>query len=348
LQAKLKAHYWAPDGQTRFEEEVGVEFRELTDGEAPLAVESADAMTRWFNGRHFRRYTLNSGIAGQPQGERDADVIVDYLQTYPRPYARGYMQEGLPTDRQPSHGTLLNGYLDIDAKTSDRKFSEKRYPLWVDDPKRQIAIAGAQRFADDCIVVDKQFWVACAEPKLFLDERRVFVDTRHRIAPLVKQDRNKIVEFNMNDVPLDGQLLYCTFGLTEVDELRELASMIGFKSEIPDFTIHLPSSLLWDRRDAHLLDAGRLLLAQWEGRIEDIPPEVGHALFKVSACLWNRSNEQVNRDELWDALMEAVSAHRKNRIGAKVYERVCDEWSNRPIFMEMGKSLAHIGRERPA
>jgi hypothetical protein len=336
VKAKLKVHYYVSDGQTRFEEPVEVDLRELTDDEAPLAIESADATTRWFEGRHFRRYTLNTSVQGEPHGERRAEVIVAYLQDHARPYARGYMREGLPDDVGPVEGTLLGGYYDTNPMSADRKFSEKRHPTWIADPKRSAAVEGARRFANDCIVVDGQFWVACAEPKLVLDRRRVFVDTRHRGAILTKSEKNQFRETNMNDVSLNYSLVYMTFGLLEADDLRSLAAEWRMATEIPDVTIHLPGSLSWDRRDTHLIYVGQLLLAQWEGRLEVIPPDIGQALFKIHGCFWGKAIEQVDRDDLYDALVQAVGAHEKHGVDVRVVARACDDWNNRPVTMELG------------
>jgi hypothetical protein len=340
VKAKLKVHYYVSDGQTRFQEPVEVDFRELTADEAPLAVESADATTRWFEGRHFRRYTLNTSVQGEPHGERRAEAIVAYLQDHERPYARGYMREGLPDEVQPVEGTLLDGYYETNPMSADRKFSEKRYPALINDPRRLTAVEGARRFANDCIVVDDQFWVACAEPKLVLDELRVFIDTRHRTAILTMSEKNQFRQPNMNDVPLTYRLVYTTFGLLEADDLRSLASESRIAHDVPDFTVHLPGSLTWDRRDAHLISVGQLLLAQWEGRLEVIPPDIGHSLFKISACFWEKLPEQVDRDELSDAIIEAVDAHGRHGIEIRVAARACDDWINRPITMELGSTPA--------
>jgi hypothetical protein len=341
VKAKLKIHYYVSDGQTRFQEPVEVDFREPTDDEAPLAIECADATTRWFEGRHFRRYTLNTSVQGEPHGERRAEVIVAYLQDHPRPYARGYMREGLPDEVQPVEGTLLSGYYETNPMSADRKFNEKRYPASVDDPKRLAAVDGARRFASDCIVVDGQFWVACAEPKLVLDQRRVFVDTRHRSAILTKSEKNQFRDTNMNDVSLNHGLVYMTFGLLEADDLRSLASEWGMAAQVPDVTIHIPGSLSWDRRDAHLIYTGQLILAQWEGRIEEIPPDIGHALFKIQSCFWGKAIEQVDREYLSDAIVEAVAAHGRHGIEMRVAARASEDWINRPITMELGSVPAH-------
>jgi hypothetical protein len=341
VKAKLKIHYYVSVGQTRFAEPVEVDFRELTADEAPLAVESADATTRWFEGRHFRRYTLNTSVQGEPRGERRAEFIVAYLQDHDRPYARGYMREGLPDEVQPVEGTLLSGYYDTNPMSSDRKFSEKRYPEFIDDPRRLTEVEGARRFAADCILVDGQFWVACAEPKLVWDERRVFVDTRHRKTVLTNSEPNQFKQPNMNDVPLNYRLVHTTFGLLEADDLLSLASESRCVPDIPDFTLHLPASLTWDRRDAHLISAGQLLVAQWEGRLEVIPPDIGHALFKIQACFWGKTPDQVDLEELSDAIFEAVAAHGRNGFGVRIVARACDDWNNRPITMELGSAPGH-------
>lgn len=335
MKAILKAHFYssARDNK-RFEEAVDVEFRELDDAEAPLAVESADATTRWFQGRHYRRYALNGTMTTDPAFETDASKIVAYLQDNERPYPRGYMADGYPNERQPNQGTLISGYYDASTKSDDRKFDPKRHPDLVDDPRRLSQVDGVARFGRDCIVVDGMFWVACAEPKLVLDHGRIFVDTRHRTMPQPKGQRERLEPGNMNVTVASLRLAAGSFRMDEHAEVLALAAEQGSRAVPPAFVLHLPQSLTWDRRGDHLAWAGKLMLHHWSGDLAGINPDIGSALFEVARCYWNRDPDDIDLDALSDAIQAVISAHKTHLIELPFVERITDDWNQRPIETE--------------
>ncbi|MBY3158350.1 hypothetical protein HFO56_39310 [Rhizobium laguerreae] len=326
MKAHLRVHYYkGGDRIERWEEKVEVEFREPTREDAPIAVESADATTRWFEGRHYRAYTLFASRGLDFRNVTDAQTIVDFLEKQPDPHAQGYTTNGYPDARNPQDGYLANGYFTTREESKDKKFSEKRYPELVDEPNRISEVEGAKRFANDCLIVDGKFWVACAEPKLVLGEHRVYVDTKHR---RFKEDWHN----NMNETTVGIGLVATSYRIDEADELKAAALSKGVEIAIPDVAIHVPQAIRWSRRDDNVIMAAKLLLQAWSAKdIKDVHPDIGQALVNVNRVLWKTGDADLDIDALGDQLAAAVRTHTEHNYGVTAYSKICDDWFERPI-----------------
>ncbi|MCV9964802.1 hypothetical protein OIU34_23195 [Pararhizobium sp. BT-229] len=333
MKAKLRVHF--NQGRSmieRWEEKVEVEFREPSEEDAPLAFESTDATTRWFEGRHYRAYTLFASRDPEFRNVTDAKAIVDFLENRPEPHAQGYTTNGYPDPKNPQDGYLANGYFEQREESKDRKFSEKRYPELIEEPNRVKQVGGAKAFANDCIIVDDKFWVACAEPKLVIGERRIYVDTKHR---LLGGGAN-----NMNQTNAGIGLIAASFRADEVEELAAAAGHVGHAA--PEILLHAPDSIKWKRREENVVMAAKLLLRAWSKKdIVEVHPDIGQALVNVNRVLWNTPDDQLDIDALGDQLAAAVNVHIAQQIGMSSYRKVCDDWFERPI--EIANTLGSAG-----
>lgn len=246
---------------------------------------------------------------------------------------------GIQTPRSPQDGYLANGYIEQREESKDKKFSEKRYPELVSEPNRLQQVEGARRFANDCLIVDGKFWVACAEPKLVLGEHRVYVDTKHRC---FKKDWDN----NMNKTTVGIGLVAASYRLDEADELKAAALANGVQVVVPNVAIHVPESIRWSRRNDNVITAAKLLLEAWsEKDIKDVHPDIGQVLVNVNRVLWKTADEDLDIDTLADQLSAAVKVHIELNYGVKAYAKVCDDWFERLI--EVTASIGGPGGPRP-
>lgn len=324
MKANLRVHFnKTNDMSERWVETVEVDIREPTRDDAPLAVESSDGRTRWFEGRHFRQYTLFSYYYGHPDGETDAAAILDYLQNADHPSALGYTTNGYPDATNPRDGDLTHGWFSSRPESKDRKFSTKRYPDIVDDPERVKQVSGAHTFAHNCIIVDGKLWVACAEPKLVVGER-VYVDFRHRLLSGLHGN-------DMNEVRPTIGLLARSYRLDEAEVAFEAALASGGNGALPELAVHIPDSIQWDRQRDNLVAAAKLLLGEWAEPLLEIHPNIGTSLFEIGRVLWKKEDHDIDVETLADAMANSLRIHTALGYDVPAYLKISLDWENRPI-----------------
>lgn len=266
---------------------VAIEIAELTDGDAPVAVSWADREgnmhhTRWYGGRHYRPY---SGPIGPD------DVVAALAELTATPGSIPDLTEGY--FNPPVGNTYAFG---------DRRIVE------YNAEARNLAVASAMEFGDDCIIVDGRVYLACGTPRFLLGYLRPEVSTEippvgSRVAGRKrKHDAKKDQWFHSHRYPLDDEAGART-------ALAVLFDIHGIREYVfPDVTIHIAESLHANDDYPRLREAAEFLMdnISYHRKFSRMPPPFLRAIAEVSEAAWEADGEPADSERLANALEAAA------------------------------------------
>jgi hypothetical protein len=97
MKITLRPRYSA--GYNDFVERVNVDVAEVSVYEAPLAVLSEQGITRWYKGRHFKRYDLPNSVSLTQDGEElmtPIEEVIACLDQDAWHHFKGHTMNGVP------------------------------------------------------------------------------------------------------------------------------------------------------------------------------------------------------------------------------------------------------------
>jgi hypothetical protein len=315
--ADLTIHYdaQAMGWNSRFAEVVRVNIMEITDTEAPVAVEWQYGKTRWFDGNHYKF------IARVFDGEQDPNLRSSALSRY------------INGDGSRSY-SYTRPYADTRILSSDRKFSPRRYPAVEDSVHRLNALEKAVAFSNDCILVGDDLLMRCGEPRL------IYRPASRLLSAAIEID---VTEWTTDPNRFGRDVRQPTLitaaysaRLDAADQILAIASGWALVPDAPIFVLHIPDSIIREDYSEMLKEAAIGVVADSKnGGFSWI-----EALEEMNLLKDHVGREEFDLDylsELLSGLGSKLSADERNR---KHYiATVLRRWEDRPI----GTDLAFDG-----
>lgn len=307
-------------------EPVTLEIAEARDGDAPVAVTWTDRdgsaqFTRWHKGRHFK-------LADTEHGS-DAATLLGLLPPQGPHALRGFTEGFM---RYPDQDTLPINHRRIES---------------FDEARRQKALENAQEWADSCLIVNGNLYVACAEPHYCVNHQGLSVE-----ADFGTHDKGDFWDYRPNTVQSGNWFHTERFSILRRDEAAAMAAawfdVIVDEGEPAPPDILVASSVgQIDGRP--LLHEATDYLMRAIGRVDfrSLPPVILKGVLPISELLWGRDIDDVDHDLLAEAIDACRTALQLGDPEMKIcarYDRQClDEalrrWFDTEISLDVSQRI---------
>jgi hypothetical protein len=309
-------------------ETVSLEIDEATEEDAPVAVTWTDRegnaqFTRWYNGRHFKLADTDYGA--------NAEALIELLPPHGELPISGFTEGFM---HYPDQTTLTTTHSRVES------FNETR---------RQKALENAKEWADSCLIVDDEMYLACAEPHY-----RVYLNGLDIETNFGAHSKGEFWEHRPNTIGRGNWFHVERFDLLSRHEAVAMADA-WYNVVVDDNAPASPNILLaasvghCDGRPLLHEATDYLLKAIGNADFLTLPPAIIKGVLPIKELLWNRDINDIDHDMLAEAVEAGrIAIHLADqdmKICAKYDRQWLDEAMRRlfnaEISLDLKPTLGH-------
>jgi hypothetical protein len=313
----------------RIVEQRSFDIAELSFSDAPLATEWGNDTTgwdgtRWFEGRHYRRFV--SGLHGHESGMSTEATIA-----------------AIRLGKQVDFEGLTGGYMDTYAYKGSNNVRVDRLVAHKEEDRTK-ALALADEWARDCLLVEGDFWMACAEPTYLAEAGgrisnrtcTYFTNGKAENGRKLRVHEEPEKRFVHNYVYRADRLDDAVAAAERHPHFRIGGGLVTFDS----INVLMPETIRYDDDKPALLQSARDLMALCNHNPTcDTHPGILSALAALQDTIWNRTAAQIDGDVVASAFEKAVATHdalethhvAREALASREYAQTLDRWYNRTV-----------------